>query len=188
MLIRRDVYIRCSIFNPPRSWNWKTHFVIHVQKLIFLAPYENYPHHLRKMPASSGSQPHRTHTESNPTAGPSHKPRPVSQRDPSGLPGISKIKASIRQTNRLLAKVSLIPGSMPSSDHLVLMRGIGYARAWITDSDSAKVDESRSRPSSGGEEGVGEEEWRKVSYGEMLCRYDPRFQLTDVFGIGEILW
>ena len=53
------------------------------------------PHHRKKEP------------HSNAEAGPSHKPRPIEHRDPSGVPGVSKLKASIRQTKRLLAKVRL---------------------------------------------------------------------------------
>jgi hypothetical protein len=46
-----------------------------------------------------------------PRAGPStlppgtHRAKSLAQRDPEGLPGVSKIKASIRQTKRFLAKV-----------------------------------------------------------------------------------
>ena len=40
-------------------------------------------------------------------AGPSRpRPKPYEQRDASGLPGVSKLKASIRQTRRFLAKVN----------------------------------------------------------------------------------
>ncbi|GFZ45005.1 rRNA-processing protein EFG1 [Saitozyma sp. JCM 24511] len=50
-----------------------------------------------------------------PRAGPStlpgtHRAKSLAQRDPEGLPGVSKIKASIRQTKRFLAKDNLEPG------------------------------------------------------------------------------
>ena len=47
-------------------------------------------------------------SSSQTTAGPSRpRPKPLEQRDASGLPGLSKLKGSIRQTKRLLAKVRL---------------------------------------------------------------------------------
>ena len=37
-----------------------------------------------------------------------HKPQALQYRTPDGLPGLNKIKASIRQTQRLLKKVCLL--------------------------------------------------------------------------------
>ncbi|ORX37241.1 hypothetical protein BD324DRAFT_625387 [Kockovaella imperatae] len=57
--------------------------------------------------------PHRHHKSraEEPQAGPSRpRPKPLEQRDGSGVPGLSKLKASIRQTKRLLAKDTLEPG------------------------------------------------------------------------------
>lgn len=55
----------------------------------------------------SYKQPKPRTTDDISEAGPSRpKPRPIEQRDASGIPGVSKLKGQIRQTTRLLAKVS----------------------------------------------------------------------------------
>lgn len=70
-----------------------------------------------KPPRRQGSH-HSGAADGNAEAGPSRftpaggpgatkaKVLPIEKRDPGGVPGISKLKASIRQTKRFLAKVS----------------------------------------------------------------------------------
>ena len=59
----------------------------------------------RDRSSSSSSAPRSTSQQ------PNKKPRFEKPASSSGLPGASKIKASIRQTNRLLAKPNLAPGT-----------------------------------------------------------------------------
>lgn len=43
-----------------------------------------------------------------------HKPQALEYRTPDGLPGVNKIKASIRQTTRLLKKVGRASTAIPT--------------------------------------------------------------------------
>jgi hypothetical protein len=70
------------------------------------APKQNTRHHRKPNPAGASSS--APSSSSSSQAGPSRQhpaKKPLEQRDEAGVPGISKLKASIRQTKRLLAKV-----------------------------------------------------------------------------------
>jgi hypothetical protein len=57
--------------------------------------------------APDRAHPHRKNAKAGPSSTPgAGKPLPYEKRDGSGVPGVSKLKASIRQTKRFLAKVS----------------------------------------------------------------------------------
>ncbi|KAK4688117.1 hypothetical protein P7C73_g2000, partial [Tremellales sp. Uapishka_1] len=61
------------------------------------------------MPAAPKTNYKQPKAETSASASQYPKRRPTEKRNPDGLPGLSKIKASIRQTKRLLAKESLEP-------------------------------------------------------------------------------
>lgn len=90
-------------------------------------------------------------------AGEKHKPQPLEQRNGDGIPGISKLKASIRQTKRFLAKVL---ESRETSDFL------GRARTRSQGPNSAQARVARGGSGQGGEKRSGDEEWVEISYGE----------------------
>jgi hypothetical protein len=81
---------------------------------VFNQPFFIFPlGSLVTMPAvqkpKSYKQPKPRTTDDTSEAGPSRpKPRPIEQRDASGIPGVSKLKGQIRQTTRLLAKASQV--------------------------------------------------------------------------------
>ncbi|ORY25952.1 hypothetical protein BCR39DRAFT_542702 [Naematelia encephala] len=62
-------------------------------------------------------------------AGPSYKALPIEKRDPTGLAGVSKLKASIRQTKRLLAKDTLDPGLRVQTERRLKSLEADLARA-----------------------------------------------------------
>jgi len=63
------------------------------------------------------THPHRKNAKAGPSTTPGvGKPLPYDKRDGSGVPGVSKLKASIRQTKRFLAKVSSALSHMTAAD------------------------------------------------------------------------
>lgn len=75
------------------------------------APKHSSKHHRKPNPTSNPSNGSGNGGPGN--AGPSRSPhtphvKPMEERDQAGVPGISKLKASIRQTKRLLAKVRAV--------------------------------------------------------------------------------
>ncbi|KAK1925884.1 rRNA-processing protein EFG1 [Papiliotrema laurentii] len=73
------------------------------------APKAKHSHRRRHDPTAAGTS--ASTSASGSGSGPKgSKPKPIEQRDGSGVPGISKLKASIRQTKRFLAKENLEPG------------------------------------------------------------------------------
>jgi hypothetical protein len=63
--------------------------------------------HLYTLPMGPDrAHPHRKNAKAGPSTDKgAGKPLPYEKRDGSGVPGVSKLKASIRQTKRFLAKV-----------------------------------------------------------------------------------
>jgi hypothetical protein len=61
----------------------------------------------RTAPKKDYRQPKASSSTATASTSPFPKRRPVEQRNAEGIPGLSKIKSSIRQTKRLLAKVGL---------------------------------------------------------------------------------
>jgi len=82
-----------EILIPSESTFDKSAYTIPQPYTIIMAPDRPHPH---RKNAKAGPS-------STPAAG---KPLPYEKRDGSGVPGVSKLKASIRQTKRFLAKVS----------------------------------------------------------------------------------
>lgn len=61
--------------------------------------------HQRKKPRTSGPSAHGDNAEAGPSSGPGFKVLPLEQRSGDALPGVNKLKASLRQAKRLLNKV-----------------------------------------------------------------------------------
>ena len=110
-----------------------------------------------------------------------HKPQALEYRTPDGLPGVNKIKASIRQTTRLLKKVGrAIPQCRLGAIGIVgileqlqrLSKGgadrVARSRAWVEGPNGATTGESPSRSCTGREERYGKEARSKVSHGQVL--------------------
>jgi hypothetical protein len=80
--------------------------------------------------------PHRKNAKAGPSSTPGvGKPLPYEKRDGSGVPGVSKLKASIRQTKRFLAKVSRDVDS-----YLSLTNFVGHSRTWTKNLDRTTTD------------------------------------------------
>jgi len=75
------------------------------------------PHPYPNKMAPDRAHPHRKNAKAGPSSAPgAGKPLPYEKRDGSGVPGVSKLKASIRQTKRFLAKVSRDTGLLFKPD------------------------------------------------------------------------
>jgi hypothetical protein len=84
------------------------------------------------------THPHRKNAKAGPSTTPgAGKPLPYDKRDGSGVPGVSKLKASIRQTKRFLTKVS------SGVDRMTLANVSGHSRAWIENIDGTTSDITR---------------------------------------------
>lgn len=89
------------------------------------------PHPYTLIMAPDRPHPHRKNAKAGPSSTPgAGKPLPYEKRDGSGVPGVSKLKASIRQTKRFLAKVSC-----GLEYYLSLTYSVGYSRTWTENLD-----------------------------------------------------
>jgi hypothetical protein len=132
----------------------------------------------KSAPAEGGNKKHRQtpyNKNGKGKAGAGGGPHP-GNANAGGVPGVSKIKGQIRQTTRLLAKVSLSDTRFAemNSNSTVPFRLKGQPRAGIACADGKKTDIAASGSCQSGTPDSGEEEWREIPYGAFAIRDEDR--------------